>query len=242
MERELRVGETLRGVLSIYRDNAGVLLPVAFWLFLAVAVIEKLTIDKLALFWVGIVVSLVATFLYQGMVVRLVGDVQEGRRDSSVGDLVRSVLPVLWSLIGAGLLTVLGTLGGLVLLIVPGLYLLTAWAVVAPVIVVERRPVFDALGRSRHLVRDNGWPVFGVLAIAFVLGALVALLLAQLAHAVADGDIVKVVLSVLAETVTAPIAALVAAVLYYRLVAIKGEATPAVEPPSVPQQPGDSLG
>lgn len=150
------MGETLGEAFAIYREQAGVLLPVAFWLFLVTAVIEELTLERLSLFWIGIVVSLAVGTLYQGMVVGLVSDVQDGRRDSSTGDLMRSVLPVLWPLIGAGLLAALGIAGGFLLLIVPGLYLLTIWAVIAPVIVVERRRVFDAFGRSRQLVRDNG--------------------------------------------------------------------------------------
>ena len=45
-------------------------------------------------------------------------------------------------------------------MIVPGLILITIWAVVAPSIVVEDKGVFEAFGRSRELVRGNGWKVF----------------------------------------------------------------------------------
>ena len=102
------VGDTLREVFDIYRDHGGVLLPVAFWLFLVVAIVNGLTVGKLSLFWLGPSVSLTVGTLYQGMVVELVRDVQDGRRDSSVGDLMRSVLPVLGPLIGAGILAGLG--------------------------------------------------------------------------------------------------------------------------------------
>ena len=57
---------------------------------------------------------------------------------------------------------------GLVLLVVPGLFLITIWAVIAPVIVLERAGVFESFGRSRHLVKGNGWQVFGVLVILFL--------------------------------------------------------------------------
>jgi hypothetical protein len=72
-----------------------VLLPVAFWLFLIVAIVNGLTAGNFALFLVALVVSLAIGTLYQGMVVGLVQDVQDGRRDSSVGDLMRFALPVL---------------------------------------------------------------------------------------------------------------------------------------------------
>jgi len=235
MERKLDVGATLSEVFDIYRDQAGVLLPVAFWLFLVVAIVNGLTEGNFSLFWLGIVVSLAVGTLYQGMVVELVRDVQDGRRDSSVGDLMRSVLPVLGALIGAGILAGLGIGAGLILLIVPGLILLTMWAVIAPVIVVERRGVFDAFGRSRQLVKGQGWPVFGTVVVAYLIGFLAEIVFLLIAGSIADGAIVRIVFSALASTLAAPIAALVAAVLYYRLVGLQ-------PPPSVPQQPGDSLG
>ena len=237
MERKLSVGDTLSRTFSIYRDQAGVLLPVAFWLFLVLAIAELLAGDnELSLFVVSFVLGLTITFLYQGMVVALVKDVQDGRRDHSVGELMRLVLPVLMPLIGAGLLVALGAGIGLLLLVAPGLYLFTIWSVTAPVIMVERRGVFDALGRSRQLVRGNGWPVLGVILVAVLIGLVAAILLAVVADAVADGEIVEAVFSTLAATLTAPIEGLLASVLYFRLLELQAE------PASVPQQPGDSLG
>lgn len=242
MEKRLSVGETLSEVFRIYREHAGVLLPVAFWLFLIVAIVNGLTEGNLSLFWLGLVVSLAVGTLYQGMVVELVRDVQDGRLDSSVGDLLRSVLPVLGPLIGAGVLAGLGIGGGLVLLIVPGLILLTMWAVIAPVIVVERRRVFDAFGRSRQLVKGQGWPVFGTVVVAYLIAFVAEIAFVLIADSIAEGPIVRIVFSALASTIAAPIGALVASVLYYRLLAIKGAAAPTQPPASVPQQPGDGLG
>lgn len=223
MEPKLSVGETLSKTFAIYRDQAGVLLPVAFWLFLVSAIVERLTIDVLALFWIGMVVNLTVGTLYQGMVVGLVKDLQDGRRDSSVPDLMRSVLPVFWRLIGAGFLTALGIVGGTFLLIVPGVYLLTVWAVVAPVIVIERRRVTEALGRSRQLVRGSGWPVLGAVLVGFLIAAIASLGLTAMATAIVDGEIVDLVFTVLAQTVAAPVAALIASVLYFRLVEIHAQ-------------------
>jgi hypothetical protein len=238
MERRLSVGETLSEVFEIYRDQAGVLLPVAFWLFLVVAIVNGVTEGHFSLFWLSIVVSFAVGTLYQGMVVSLVQDVQDGRRDSSVGDLMRSVMPVFGTLIGAGILAGLGIGAGLVLLIVPGLILLTMWAVIAPSIVVERRGVFDAFGRSRRLVKGQGRPVFGTVVIAYLITFIATLILVAIAAGIADGPLLRIVFSALAETVTAPVGALVASVLYFRLLALQ----PQPSPPLMPQQPGDGLG
>jgi hypothetical protein len=58
MGQRLSVGDTLSEVLRIYREQAGVLLPVAFWLFLVVAIVDGLTEGQLSLFWLGIVIGL----------------------------------------------------------------------------------------------------------------------------------------------------------------------------------------
>lgn len=232
MQPKLSVGETLRETFSIYRDQAGVLLPVAFWLFLGVAILEAVIGESIAILAVALL-TLALVFLYQGMVVGLVRDVRDGRRDNSIGELVRSVLPVLMPLIGAGLLTAIGIFFGFILLVVPGVYLLTIWAVTAPVIVVERRGVFDALGRSRQLVRGNGWPVLGAVLVAILIGLVGNFVLNSVGRGISDDPILGVVFYALASTVTAPIEALVASVLYFRLLELQrpSSASAAVESP-----------
>ena len=55
------------------------------------------------------------------------------------------------------------------LLIVPGLFLLTIWIAVIPAIVLEGRGIGESFGRSRDLVRGNGWNVFGVIILTILL-------------------------------------------------------------------------
>jgi hypothetical protein len=237
MDRKLDVGSTLGEVFDTYRDQAGVLLPVAFWLFLVVAIVNGLTASNFSLFWVGLIVSLAVGTLYQGMVVNLVNDIQDGRRDSSVGDLMSSALPVLAPLLGAGILAGIGIGFGFVLLIAPGLYLATIWAVIAPAIVIERRGVFDAFGRSRQLVKGNGWPVLGTIVVAYLIAIVATLAFTAIGGAIANGPLVRIVFSALASTLAAPVGALVAAILYFRLLGLRGEGTAAPTAPAVPPPP-----
>ncbi len=117
---------------------------------------------------ISMVVSLVGTFWLQGALVYAVEDVRDGRVDSSIGELFERVRPYLGTLIVAGLLAGLGIAVGLVLLVVPGLVLLTWWCLIVPVIVLEGKQVGEAFTRSRELVRGNGWTVFGIVAITAI--------------------------------------------------------------------------
>lgn len=228
VNRELSVGETLGEVFSIYREQAGVLLPVAFWLFLVVAIVDGVAGDGPVLLLAALLFSVLVGTLYKGMVVSLVRDVQDGRRESSVGDLLGSVTPVLGPLVGAGVLSALGIGVGLVLLIVPGLILLTLWSVLAPAIVIENRGVLAAFRRSRELVTGYAWPVFGAVLVGYLIVLVGTVVFGNIAASIAGGPLLRIVFGALASTITAPVDALVAAVLYYRLLAIKGR--PAVDP------------
>ena len=227
MDRKLDFSSILNQIFAIYTANAGVLLPVAFWLFLVVAIVNGLAGTSLAWFPIVVFVTTAIGTLYQGIVVGLVRDVQDGRRDTAAMDLVRAVVPVLVPLVVAGILAGFAIGIGFVLLIAPGLYLAAIWAVIAPAIVIERTGAIAAFGRSRELVRGNGWTVLGVVLVAGLVSAAAGLVFGGIGAAIASGPIVRIVFSALASTIAAPIPALAAGVLYYRLLP-----PPA---PSVPQ-------
>lgn len=161
-----------------------------------------------ALFWA-------LSVLYQGMVVKLVQDVQDGRRDHSVRDLIRSVEPVFWQLLAISLLFGIGVGIGFILLVIPGLILLVIWSVVAPVMVLERPRIFAAFGRSRELVRGNGWNVFGVFVLVFV-----AVIVISIAAGLASsplGSVGRALVQWAVNAALAPLTALSASVLYFAL-------------------------
>ncbi len=241
MERKLDVGATLSQAFSTYGSQAGVLLPLAFVLYLIVAVIDAIIAGSVILIPVALAVSVITVTLYQGMVVNLVSDVQDGRRDFTIEELIRATGPVVLPLIGAGLLAGIAIGIGFLLLIVPGLILLTIWSVIAPVIVVEHSGVIDAFGRSRELVRGNGWQVFGVIVVVYVIVFVANFVLGAIGIAISDSAAGRIVFNLISSTITAPIAALVAAVIYFRLVAIKGEQAPAVPAPAAPAPPAGSV-
>lgn len=212
--QQLTPGPVLSRVWEIYRDQFLVLVGAAALLFAIQLVAYALLSTSAALPLLAL--SWALSVLYQGMVVKLVQDLQDGRREHSVIALVRSVEPVFWKLLAVSLLFGIGVGIGFVLLIIPGLVLLVMWAVVAPVTVVERPGVFAAFGRSRELVRGEGWTVFGVFVLVFLIVFGVSLAAGLAAGSLGAGG--RAVVQWAVNSAVAPLTALSAAVLYFALV------------------------
>lgn len=136
--------------------------------------------------------------------------------------LISSVVPIL----------------GIFLLIVPGVWLWGVWAVAVPAMVVENGSARDSLRRSRWLVRDMFWRVFGIRALGVLLAAagslVISLPFAIIATAATDFSefrfdtpgtvttpiafiLITAVGTALSGTLTAPITASVDALLYVDL-------------------------
>jgi hypothetical protein len=227
----------LSGVLDeawrMYKTFAKHLLAIAFVIYLVAAIITAL----LALagrigFLLGFLVLIVASFVLQAILVKAVQDVRDGRADLSFGETVSAARPSLPAVIGASLLASIAIWIGFWLVIVPGLILMTIWAVIVPVIVIERSKALASFERSRELVRGHGWYVFGTLVllyvILFVVESLLSLIFSALPFALDNG-----LSSFIAGTLLVPFLALVVTLVYYRLVGIS---TTAASGPSGYQQ------
>jgi hypothetical protein len=227
----------LSGVLGeawqMYKAYARHLLAIAFVIYLAAAVVAALlalaggTVGAL----LGSLVEIVAAFLLQATLVKAVQDVRDGRVDMSIGETVRAAVPYLGSVALASILAGIAIVIGLILIIVPGLFLITIWAVIVPVIVIEGAGALDSFGRSHQLVRGRGWHVFGTLVLVYVILLVVNLVLGliftALPHVLGAG-----LSSVIAGTLIAPFLALVVTLVYYRLA---GDA-------QAPSSPGETYG
>lgn len=152
----------------------------------------------------------------QGAFVYAVQDARDGSFDSTMGEVFSRVSPSIAPLIGASLLAGLGIAVGLLLLVIPGLVLLTIWAVIAPVIVVEKRRAMESFGRSRELVRGHGWTVFGIVVITGLLSGVASALL-QAAFSFLPRFLEIVIGNTIAQAVVAPFSAIAIAITYFRL-------------------------
>ncbi|HME65045.1 MAG TPA: hypothetical protein VKG61_09160 [Streptosporangiaceae bacterium] len=230
----------LSGVLDeawrMYKTFAKHLLAIAFVIYLVAAIITALL--ALAGGNIGILlgsfVSVVAAFVLQATLVKAVQDVRDGHADLSIRQTVNEALPFLGPVAGASILAGIAITIGLLLIIVPGLFLITIWAVIVPVIIIERSGALASFGRSRDLVRGHGWHVFGTLVLVYIIMLVVnivlGLIFSALPHVLGDG-----LSSVISGTLISPFLALVVTLVYYRLVGIS---TPAASGPSGGYQQG----
>jgi hypothetical protein len=237
--RRIEPGRVIGEAFETYRNNAGAVILVAVAIFGGSALATGLlrATGNLVLALVAAIITLVAHVLYTGYVVKLVQDVRDGRRDETPGELLSAAAPYIGTLILNGILFGIAVAIGLALLIVPGLILITIWAVVAPAIVVEGKGVIDAFGRSRELVRGNGWNVFGVIVLAFLI--LIAVYIVASLIGAAIGDAGLVILSIIAGILAEPVVALVASILFFDLGGGAGVPSGPAEPSAVEPPPSE---
>jgi hypothetical protein len=203
---------------ALYKAHWRHLLTISFAVYATVAVVGALLTAVLT--WLGALIaaliSIVALFWVQGLLVAAVEDIRDGRADLSLGETVKRVRPQLAAILVAGVLAGIGVFFGLLLLVVPGLILMTWWVLIIPVIVLERTSAGSSFGRSRELVRGFGWNVFGVIVLTILLLLALSIALGVVLTPFADW-LQNFVSNIVSGTLTAPFIALTWTLLYYRL-------------------------
>ena len=129
MNAKLDTARVFERIFSVYGSQFTLLVPAALVVFMPVALLNALVLTGggvlAALLTAAI--AIIATYWYQGMVVEATVDILDGRRDHTIGSLFSSASPFIAPLFVAGMLAGIGIVIGFVLLIVPGLFLLTIW-------------------------------------------------------------------------------------------------------------------
>ena len=225
----MRAGAVIGKAWDTYAAHWRHLIPIAFVVYVLISLLILLlgTLGWLGAL-LGFIASIAGVFWLQGALVLAVDDVRDGRADLSITETLDRVTPHLGTLVAAGLLAGIAIAIGLVLLIVPGLFLLTIWLLIVPAIMLENRGVMESFGRSQELVRGYGWSVFGVIVLTFLIFIAVGIVFGILDSAV-DSAWLSFALNVVLQTITAPFLALAWTTTYYELRDLKGaEPTAAV--------------
>jgi hypothetical protein len=222
------ISEILDEAWNLYRRFFTRFVLVAAAVFVVVGFVSGLVAEAgedsalAALFWglIAFGVSIVGYFWLQGALVEAVRDVRDGRVDASVGELFARARPQLPALIAAGILAGIGIALGLIALIIPGLFLLTRWFLITPVIVLEGRSAGEAFGRSWELVRGHSWDAFGLILLTLVAAAIAGLIVAGLAGLVLaplPDFLANWLSNIVVNSLIAPFVALAWTLAYYRL-------------------------
>ncbi len=225
---------------NLYKAHWRHLLSISFLVYLAVALLSVLLVAVLT--WLGAIlgalISLVAIFWLQAALVKAVEDVRDGRADLSVSDTFQAARAHLAAVLVAGLIAAIGIGIGFILLIIPGLVLLTFWCVIVPSIVIEGKSAGESFGRSFDLTRGHFWRVLGIIVLTALIYIGFAIILALILSPLADW-LKNFVSTVVSGTLTAPFFALVLTVLYFRLSAVAAQAAPAAVGPQAEEPPDE---
>jgi hypothetical protein len=218
----MRAGAVIGQAWELYKAHWHHLLPIALIVYVLISLLALLLVVLLG--WVGAVAGLLIAvagiFWLQGALVVAVDDIRDGRPDLSISETLGRVRPRVNTLTLAGLVATLGITVGLILLIVPGLYLLTIWLLIVPAIVLEGHGVMSSFGRSRELVSGHGWNVFGVIVITVLILFAVYIGFDVLDLAL-DNAWASLLIDIATQTLTAPFLALAWTTTYYELRTLK---------------------
>lgn len=175
--------DVLDHVLTGLADRLGADVPA--WLYFLV----------LGASFLGVGAALIGLTFFAGMIEQLVAADMEGRRPPSPGRVVRT-LP--WrDLIVVDLLAAGAASLAAVLLVLPGLIVVTLFALAGPLVVIERRGALAALRRSSALVRGCLWRV----ALLITVPTMIEEALDELLRAGAQENLLSVVIADVAVAV-----------------------------------------
>ena len=165
---------------------------------------------------VSLLLGLVGGLLVQGALVFAVRDLHESRPIAPARELVDRTRERLGTLLGASLLYGVGVAVGLLLLIVPGLIAVARWALIVPLVVIERRGWREAFARSNELVRGQTGRVLVLVVVANLITGIVSFGIGSL-FSFLPSFLATWIGSAVAGALTVPYQAQVLTVLYYRL-------------------------
>jgi hypothetical protein len=216
--RPLSTGEIIAGTFSAISRNARLVFPISAAFAAVQALIsvaaQLRTADlvtngtttgsavDLSRFWSGIGLSLVlglvgavfATVL-TGMLIVVVTEDVVGRR-APLSLLWSKVRSRMWRLVLLSMVVSVVPFMALFLCLVPGIWLWGIWALAVPAMMTENTGIFDAIGRSQALVRQEFWHVWGTRAlgylIAFGISIGIGLVFTILSYAVGGGPLTTI--------------------------------------------------
>lgn len=135
-------------------------LPSGFWGYLALLVI----VNVIAYSWL-----LTITFSY-------IAEYLNGNRDITPTQVFIRAVGKIGRVLGASVIVSLISFFGMLLLVIPGIYLMIALSFVSVIIIVEDDPAFEAISRSIKLISGKWWSTFGLIFVMSIVTGLMQLI------------------------------------------------------------------
>jgi hypothetical protein len=159
------------------------------------------------------VLALAGPVIIQGALIELVRNIHEGRRPAGVNALLERVGECFWQLIKVSIIYGLGVGIGLILFIVPGLFIAARWSLMAPLVVLES-VTHGAAAKSSSFVQGKTQTVLLALAVGFAIIGIPSYIIYFASIALYG----QLLFSFVWGSLTAPFAAHLLTVIYYRIV------------------------
>jgi hypothetical protein len=242
LPRPLGIGEILSTAFQLYRRHWRTLLAIAAVVVVPLTLLQYLFGDWIrsrgevtsyqeistatwAVGAAGLVAALAGILMYlvlTGAITRAVAAEVAGE-DPSLEQSYRFGFHRLGSVLLVSVLVGLATIGGLILFIIPGIWIRVRLAVSVEALVVEGRRGTQAMGRSWGLVGGHWWHAFGTVVVGGLLTGIVNAVITLPFSA--TNWFVQAVAAAVATVVTLPYGVLVGVLLYLDLRARKENLT-----------------
>lgn len=232
------LGDILSTAFEVYRANAAKLIVIVAIVVVPLALLSALftdvvfdptaeivnvngvpTLESVGFFTaliagvIGIVIAFIMAFVLQAALSRasaqaVIGDPVDAEASYRYG------FKRLGSVILVSLLAGLIILGGLILLIIPGIIFSVFLVVAIPSLVIENKRGTDAIGRSWNLVKGSFWHVLGTVVVAGLIASLVSGLIGAIGG---NNWFLSWIFTSIGQIIAAPFNALVLVILYLDL-------------------------
>ena len=247
--RPLGVGETLDVSIKVYLKYFWTFIKIVVFIVVPVGLLNLLIVastlpdaaiavdgqllmpseDALQRFFAGsaitAILGAIAGLVATGAIFKAIAEAYLGKQPGageSLGFAARRLHSLLWVTLLFGLAVGIG----LLLLIIPGVYLGVAWSVMIPALMLENQLGTKAHRRSYNLVSGRWWPTFGTVFLGWflipgIIGAVIGFIMqaAVIANATSPMAVVSLttLTNIVTNIITTPMQAAVLVVLYFDL-------------------------
>jgi MFS family permease len=121
----------------------------------------------------GYIISLIVVFEF----IRLY-EIKENPESIDVPEIWETVKKYVFPMIGAVIASAILISVGLILLVIPGIYLAVVLTLIAPIMIIERKSFGDAFSRSFKLISEKWWSTFGLIFVTTMIAGFMAFVFA----------------------------------------------------------------